>query len=79
MKSLGEIWQDDMESFILFLVVILPVPFLYVAFDNLLPASDSVLVPYYAFLSTAVGWLVIGTIIMVLSRGDDGDEFDSEM
>lgn len=70
----GKVWADDMLSFIAFLVVILPIPFLYALLDNVLSGAEALRLSYLSFLGVAVFWLALGTLYVVLGdRGSDSD------
>ena len=66
--SLADVWEDDMLSFIAFLIVILPVPFLYVFFDNTMFGRGSLFLTYYSFLGTAVFWMAVAVLYVVYNR-----------
>lgn len=76
--GISEVWEDDLLSFIGFLVLILPLPFVYVLLSNMLEA-DAIRLSYFTFLGVALFWLVIGTLYIVLgNRGSESDDVRAE-
>ena len=64
-----------MASFIAFLVVIMPVPFVYVLLDNILPTEDASALSVNAFLATAGFWFVVAVLYYVSRvKGSSGSE-----
>lgn len=73
--DLRKVWEDDLLSFIAFLVVILPLPFVYVALQNVLNESNHVVLGYYTFLGVAVMWLAVGILYtVVFVKGDEVED-----
>lgn len=68
------IWDDDMASFIAFLVVILPLPFVYSIVQNIPGYSSHVRIAGVTFLSVAVLWLAVAILYHVFFLKGSSEE-----
>lgn len=76
--NFSEIWADDLLSFIMFLILILPLPFVYVILSNILEA-DAIRLSYFTFIGVALAWFFVGTLYIVLgNRGSKSDDLPDQ-
>lgn len=76
--GLSEVWEDDMLAFIGFLVLILPVPFIYSALSSL-GSSNHLILASKTFLATGFLWMVVAALYsLYLKRKRSDDVADME-
>lgn len=71
--------EDDMMAWIMFLLFILPMPFLYAYLDNVFPQKySSLMVSFWTFLLTALFWYSLYWFVNYLEGSDEEGVEDSE-
>lgn len=78
-EDLRSAWRsDDMLAWIMFLLFLLPMPFLYAYFENIMPDRSAMMHTVYTFAFTAVFWTGLYGLKNKLedSGGDGGSGAD---
>jgi len=75
LNELKDAWrEDDMFAWIMFLLFVLPMPFLYAYMQNLLPESSALMHTVYTFVLNGLLWGSLYGLKQKLQ--DNGEEED---